>query len=70
MSFGWRVRQLRKAKDLTLRDEASKVGINFTYLSKIEIGTNKAQPPFRCLSIVARWLRHSSRRQLHTNPLY
>lgn len=36
MSFGERVRELRKAKDLTLRDVAAKVGINFTYLSKIE----------------------------------
>ena len=36
MTFGERVRELRKAKGLTLRDVASKVGINFTYLSKIE----------------------------------
>ena len=38
MKFGERVRQLRKAKKLTLRDLASKVGVNFTYLSKIENG--------------------------------
>lgn len=38
MSFGERVRELRKAKELTLRDVAAKVGINFTYLSKIENG--------------------------------
>src|SRR5436309_8867177 len=38
MTFGKKVRGLRKAKDLTLRDVASKVGINFTYLSKIENG--------------------------------
>jgi transcriptional regulator with XRE-family HTH domain len=38
MNFGERVRELRKAKNLTLRDVAAKVGINFTYLSKIENG--------------------------------
>jgi transcriptional regulator with XRE-family HTH domain len=37
-SFGGRVRELRQAKRLTLRDVAAKVGINFTYLSKIENG--------------------------------
>ena len=36
MTFGERVRELRKAKNLTLRDVAGKVDINFTYLSKIE----------------------------------
>jgi transcriptional regulator with XRE-family HTH domain len=38
ISFGSRVRELRQAKHLTLRDVAEKVGINFTYLSKIENG--------------------------------
>ena len=38
MTFGKKVRGLRQAKGLTLRDVASKVGINFTYLSKIENG--------------------------------
>lgn len=38
MIFGERVRQLRKAKGLTLRVLAGRVGVNFTYLSKIECG--------------------------------
>jgi HTH-type transcriptional regulator, competence development regulator len=38
MIFGERIRELRKAKNLTLRDLAAKVDINFTYLSKIENG--------------------------------
>jgi HTH-type transcriptional regulator, competence development regulator len=38
MNFGKRVRDLRRAKNLTLRDVAVKVDINFTYLSKIENG--------------------------------
>ncbi len=36
MTFGERVRELRKAKNLTLRDVAKKVRVNFTYISKIE----------------------------------
>ena len=36
MTFGKRVRELRKAKNLTLRDLAAKVKANFAYLSKIE----------------------------------
>jgi HTH-type transcriptional regulator, competence development regulator len=36
MTFGQTIRELRKKQDLTQRELASKVGINFTYLSKIE----------------------------------
>ncbi len=36
MTFGERIRELRKAKNLTLRDVAKKVKVNFTYVSKIE----------------------------------
>jgi transcriptional regulator with XRE-family HTH domain len=36
MQFGQTIRKLRKAKNLTLRDLASKVEVTFTYLSKIE----------------------------------
>lgn len=35
-NFGERVRELRKGKGLTLRDLAAKLGVNFTYISKIE----------------------------------
>lgn len=38
MTLGERDRELRKAKNLTLRQVAAKVDINFTYLSKIENG--------------------------------
>jgi len=38
MTLGRRVRQLRRAKGLTLRDLAPKVGVGFTYLSKVENG--------------------------------
>ena len=38
MTFGERIREHRMSQRLTLRDAAAKVGINFTYLSKIENG--------------------------------
>jgi transcriptional regulator with XRE-family HTH domain len=36
MTFGHRLRELRKARTLGQRALAARVGINFTYLSKIE----------------------------------
>jgi HTH-type transcriptional regulator, competence development regulator len=36
MTFGERLRELRLAKKLTLRSLSEKVGVTFTYLSKIE----------------------------------
>ncbi|MEK6259038.1 MAG: helix-turn-helix transcriptional regulator [Planctomycetota bacterium] len=36
MTFGEKVRELRQAKRLTLRELAAKVGVGFTYISKIE----------------------------------
>ena len=36
MRFGERLRELRRAKGLTLRDLAGKVGVGFTYLSRAE----------------------------------
>lgn len=38
MEFGKRIKQLRKQKGLTLRALAEKVGLDFTYLSKVENG--------------------------------
>ena len=38
MTFGQRVRQLRQAKGMTLRALAPRVGVGFTYLSKVENG--------------------------------
>jgi len=36
MTLGERIRELRQAKQLTLRDLAAKVDVGFTYISKIE----------------------------------
>ena len=43
MTFGSEVKHLRKQKRLTLRELAEKVGVDFTYLSKIE--NDKTAPP-------------------------
>jgi HTH-type transcriptional regulator, competence development regulator len=36
MRFGAKIRELRKAKSLSLRALAEEVGVSFTYISKIE----------------------------------
>src|SRR5205809_3266694 len=36
MNFGERIRELRKAQNLSLRVLAEAVGVSFTYISKIE----------------------------------
>jgi transcriptional regulator with XRE-family HTH domain len=43
MTFGERLRQLRLEKKVNQRDLASRVGIDFTYLSKLENG--RMPPP-------------------------
>jgi len=37
-TFGHKIRELRQAKGWTLRQLAPKVGVGFTYLSKVETG--------------------------------
>lgn len=39
MTFGEKLRKLRRTKGLTLRGLASEVGVGFTYLSRVETGT-------------------------------
>lgn len=43
MTFGEEIRELRKQVGLSQRDLAERIGIHFTYLSKIENG--RADPP-------------------------
>lgn len=43
MDFGERLRELRKQQSLSQRELAALVGIDFTYLSKIEVG--RMDPP-------------------------
>jgi transcriptional regulator with XRE-family HTH domain len=53
MTFGTTIRDLRKTKRLTLRELAKKVGIDFTYLSKIEndYGPPPAESTIRRLAV-------------------
>ena len=44
MTFGARLRELRRAAGLTLRVLADKAGVDFTYLSKIETGKLQYMP--------------------------
>lgn len=39
MMFGQRLRELRKERGISQKELAKKVGIDFTYLSKIETGS-------------------------------
>lgn len=39
MNFGDTIRELRHSKGLTLRSLASKLGVGFTYLCRVETGT-------------------------------
>ncbi len=50
MTFGQRLRELRKSKGLTQQKLASMAGVSFTYVSKLETG---ALPPPREKTIVA-----------------
>lgn len=43
MEFGQRIRDLRRVRNLSQRELAARVGIDFTYLSKIEVG--RLNPP-------------------------
>jgi HTH-type transcriptional regulator, competence development regulator len=42
-TFGGRIQRLRRELGLTQRDVAGKLGIDFTYLSKLE--NNRGEPP-------------------------
>ncbi len=45
MTFGQRLRELRKAKGMNQKELADKVGIDFTYLSKLENDAVKRPSP-------------------------
>jgi transcriptional regulator with XRE-family HTH domain len=84
MTFGERVRDLRKARKLTQQAVADAVGIDFTYLSKIENGRLTAtqfpgEETIRRLAkvldadedellLLARKIPESIRRKVHQHP--
>jgi transcriptional regulator with XRE-family HTH domain len=49
-TFGERLRELRRAKNISQRDLASRIDVDFTYLSKIE---NDRMPPPSAKAIAA-----------------
>jgi HTH-type transcriptional regulator, competence development regulator len=55
-AFGERLRELRKAKGFTLRDLAALTEVDFTYLSKLELGISHYSP--------SAWLVHELARNL------
>jgi transcriptional regulator with XRE-family HTH domain len=57
MQFGKRVKELRLQKGLTLRELADKVGLNFTYLSKIENGKVGYTPSAEKIRAIAEVLK-------------
>jgi HTH-type transcriptional regulator, competence development regulator len=54
--FGDRLRQLRRAKGLTLRQLAEATGVDFTYLSKLENGRMAYSPSAEMVRKLARVL--------------
>jgi len=53
MEFGKRLRELRLAKGFTLRQLAEAVGVDFTYLSKIENGKEGYLPSAETIRSIA-----------------
>ncbi|MGP8156343.1 MAG: helix-turn-helix domain-containing protein [Candidatus Acidiferrales bacterium] len=60
MTFGERLRQVRKERGLTLRQLAGEVGVDFTYLSKIENGRFSYTPAVDTIRELARVLKVDS----------
>lgn len=57
MTFGERIRQLRRERGLTQRQLAVKVGVDFTYLSKIENNRLSYTPSLRTIRELAACLQ-------------
>ncbi len=55
MTFGQRLRELRKAKNLSQRELADRAGIDFSYLSKLE-NDRMAPPSARTIRVLAELL--------------
>jgi transcriptional regulator with XRE-family HTH domain len=56
MTFGQRVRELRRQRGWTLRQLGEKVRLDFTYLSKIENDRLEHTPSIRTIQDLARAL--------------
>ncbi len=56
MSFGQRIKELRRQRNLTQRQLAEQTGVDFTYLSKIENDRLEHTPSIRTIQDLARAL--------------
>lgn len=56
MSFGQRIKELRRARGLSQRALAAQAGLDFTYLSKIENDRLEHTPSIRMIQDLARAL--------------
>ncbi|MFQ5872328.1 MAG: helix-turn-helix domain-containing protein [Dehalococcoidia bacterium] len=56
MTFGQRIRELRRQHELTQRQLAEKTGVDFTYLSKIENDRLEHTPSIKTIQDLARAL--------------
>jgi transcriptional regulator with XRE-family HTH domain len=65
VTLGERLRQLRKGKELTLRDLAEAAGVNFTFLSKIENGKAGYSPSADTIRTLAAVLKVDPLELLH-----
>jgi transcriptional regulator with XRE-family HTH domain len=65
VDFGERLRQLRKERGLTLRALAEAVGVDFTYLSKIENGKAGYLPGAETIRALAEALGADALELLH-----
>jgi transcriptional regulator with XRE-family HTH domain len=69
-TFGQAIKRLRKAKDYTLAEVSSKVGISVTYLSQIENGARKPPCPEIIDKIaIALWTKNTVRQYLHDKAI-
>jgi len=53
MTFGQRIKEIRKERKLTQRQLAAKVGVDFTYLSKMENGRLEHTPSIKTIAGLA-----------------
>lgn len=63
MTFGQRLRELRLREEMTQRELAARVGVNHTYISKLETGHADTMPSLGLVWELADWL-HTDRESL------
>lgn len=57
MNFGETIKELRKQREMTQRQLADELGVNFTYISKIESGKLEVPPSEQLIRKLAKILK-------------